>query len=89
MRVLFIVATLSLALASLDARRTADADAPTAAAPNPPTPPTPATPAAADDAGAAAAAAHAKRTACRKEAKTKKLVGADKTAFMKSCLEAK
>jgi hypothetical protein len=29
-----------------------------------------------------------KRTACLKEAKTKKLIGADKTAFLKSCIEA-
>jgi hypothetical protein len=32
-----------------------------------------------------AAAKHAKRTACLQEAKTKKLLGADKTAFLKSC----
>jgi hypothetical protein len=36
----------------------------------------------------AAAAKHVKRTACLKEAKTKKLIGADKTAFLKSCIEA-
>lgn len=35
-----------------------------------------------------AAAKHAKRTACLKDAKTKKLVGADKTAFLKSCIAA-
>lgn len=35
-----------------------------------------------------AAAKHAKRTACLKSAKTKKLVGADKTAFLKSCIAA-
>jgi hypothetical protein len=35
-----------------------------------------------------AAAKHAKRTACLKDAKTKKLVGADKTAFLKSCVAA-
>jgi psiF repeat len=45
--------------------------------------PTPA-PAASGD----AAAKHAKRTACLKEAKTKKLVGADKTSFLKSCIAA-
>jgi hypothetical protein len=44
----------------------------------------PATPAPPSD----AAAKHAKRTACLKEAKTKKLVGADKTAFIKSCIAA-
>jgi hypothetical protein len=35
-----------------------------------------------------AAAKHAKRTACLKDAKTKKLVGADKTAFLKNCMAA-
>jgi hypothetical protein len=35
-----------------------------------------------------AAAKHVKRTACLKEAKTKKLIGAEKTAFLKSCIEA-
>ena len=35
-----------------------------------------------------AAAKHAKRTACLKDAKTKKLVGADKTAFLKTCIAA-
>ena len=35
-----------------------------------------------------AAAKHLKRTACLKEAKTKKLIGAEKTAFLKSCIDA-
>ena len=35
-----------------------------------------------------AAAKHTKRTACLKDAKTKKLVGAEKTAFLKSCIAA-
>jgi hypothetical protein len=35
-----------------------------------------------------AAAKHAKRTACLKDAKTKKLMGADKTAFLKNCIAA-
>jgi hypothetical protein len=35
-----------------------------------------------------AAAKHAKRTACRKQAKDKKLVGADKNTFIKNCLAA-
>jgi len=34
-----------------------------------------------------AAAKHLKRTACLKEAKTKKLIGAEKTAFLKNCIE--
>ena len=35
-----------------------------------------------------AAAKHAKRTACIKNAKAKKLVGAQKTAFIKECMAA-
>jgi hypothetical protein len=35
-----------------------------------------------------AAAKHLKRTACLKEAKTKRLIGAEKTAFLKSCIES-
>jgi hypothetical protein len=35
-----------------------------------------------------AAAKHAKRTACLKDAKGKKLVGAEKTAFLKTCIAA-
>lgn len=34
------------------------------------------------------AARHAKRTACLKEAKSRKLVGAQKTAFIKECTAA-
>jgi hypothetical protein len=34
------------------------------------------------------AAKHAKRTACLKDAKSRKLIGADKTAFLKTCTEA-
>jgi hypothetical protein len=32
-----------------------------------------------------AAARHARRTACLQKAKTKKLIGADKTQFLKTC----
>jgi hypothetical protein len=35
-----------------------------------------------------AAAKHAKRTACLKDAKAKKLVGAEKTEFLRSCMAA-
>ena len=35
-----------------------------------------------------AAARHAKRTACLKEAKARKLIGAKKAAFLKECLAA-
>jgi psiF repeat len=34
-----------------------------------------------------AAAKHLKRTACLKDAKTKKLVGAQRSAYVKTCLE--
>ncbi len=50
-----------------------------------------ATPDAATPASAAsgdAAAKHAKRTACLKDAKAKKLVGADKTSFLHACIAA-
>lgn len=36
----------------------------------------------------AAAKRHAKRTACLKNARTKKLIGPDKTAFLKNCIAA-
>ncbi len=39
-----------------------------------------------DPAAGDPAAKHAKRTACLKDAKGKKLVGADKTAFIKRCI---
>jgi hypothetical protein len=53
----------------------------------------PANPAAAPPAVPAAAnsddaAKHAKRTNCLKEAKVKKLIGAQKTAFIKDCVSA-
>lgn len=35
-----------------------------------------------------AAAKHAKRTLCRKQAKSKKLVGAHKTTYIKDCMSA-
>ena len=38
--------------------------------------------------GADAAARHAKRTECVKEAKARKLVGADKNSFIKDCIAA-
>jgi hypothetical protein len=43
---------------------------------------------AATAAGDAAAKKHAKRTACLKDAKSKKLVGADKTSYLKNCIAA-
>jgi hypothetical protein len=50
--------------------------------------PAPATPATATPAAPDAAARHAKRAACLKDAKAKKLVGAEKTSFLKTCIAA-
>jgi hypothetical protein len=52
----------------------------TAAPPSAPTP---------DAAASDAAARHAKRTACLKQAKSKKLVGAEKNSFIKDCVAAR
>ena len=35
-----------------------------------------------------AAARHAKRTSCLKEARARKLIGTEKTAFLKHCIDA-
>jgi hypothetical protein len=58
---------------------------PTAAAKPPTTPVLPSKPPAGSAADNEAAAKHAKRTACIKEARAKKLVGAQKTAYIKNC----
>jgi hypothetical protein len=42
----------------------------------------------ADSFAAQAAARHAKRTGCLKEAKEKKLVGSNRDAYVKDCLDA-
>jgi hypothetical protein len=60
----------------------------TSAAPAPSPAPAPAPAPAAGPMSSDAAAKHAKRTACLKEAKTKKLMGADKTSFLKNCIAA-
>ena len=75
---------LSLSAVTAFAASPTSADAPAA---------TPATAAAAPGTPAAtppsdAAAKHAKRTACLKNARAKKLVGADKTSFHKTCIAA-
>jgi hypothetical protein len=57
---------------------------PGAAAPG--TAATPTSPPAAAPPPGDAAAKHAKRTACLKDAKAKKLVGAEKTAFLRNCI---
>jgi hypothetical protein len=103
MRALLPAATVCLLLSSLTggfAGALADPSGdPVTGAPPTPTPtsvtPAPAapaasTPVAANTAGADsdAAAKHAKRTACLKDAKTKKLLGAQKTAYVKDCVAA-
>ena len=40
-------------------------------------------------AGAEAAARHAKRMACLKQAKTKKLLGTDRNSYVKACVTAR
>jgi hypothetical protein len=78
MRPAIVASALCLGLLSLAAL---------AATPETPAPPSAAPPSAApvanDD-----AAKHAKRTACLKDAKTRKLIGAEKTAFLKTCIDA-
>jgi hypothetical protein len=65
------------------------ASTPAAAAAPPAATPAPGTPAAATPAASGdAAAKHAKRTACLKDAKAKKLVGADRTSFLNACIAA-
>jgi hypothetical protein len=68
-------------------------DAPAGAPASPASAPAAATPAAAATTTSAvtdsdAAAKHAKRTVCLKNAKAKKLVGAQKTTFIKDCVAA-
>jgi hypothetical protein len=101
MRLAFAASVLSLgalglgilALADQPAAPQAPAPAATAAAPTA-APPTPTRPASTAPASASAtvpgdaAARHVKRRACLKEAKTKKLIGAEKTAFLKDCIDA-
>jgi hypothetical protein len=55
--------------------------------PEPPKNPDPATVAVASTANDDAAK-HAKRTACLKEAKAKKLIGAERSAYLKDCIAA-
>ena len=65
------------------------AGSPAAPAPTAPTAPAAtAIPAAGTSTDGDAAAKHAKRTACLKDAKAQKLVGAKKTAFVKDCVAA-
>lgn len=52
------------------------------------TPPAPAEAPSADAGASADAARHVKRTACIKEARAKKLLGAQRNAYIKSCVAA-
>ncbi len=77
------VVALLIAVSALAASRAAE---PPAAAP----PPAPATPPSSagstSSADSDAAARHARRTACINQARAKKLVGAHKAAYIKSCI---
>jgi hypothetical protein len=89
MRLAFTASALCLSILVSAAQPAASqAPAPSTAAPaSAPAPvfaPAPASTAAAGD----AAAKHAKRTACLKETKARKLLGAEKTAFLKDCIGA-
>jgi psiF repeat len=68
------VALLALSVGFADIPPPGDAAAGAAATPAPPP--------------SSDAAKHAKRTACLKDAKAKKLVGPEKTSFIKSCIAA-
>jgi hypothetical protein len=57
-------------------------------APAPTATPAPSSAASADNFAAQAAARHAKRTGCLKEAKERKLVGSNRDAYVKDCLDA-
>ncbi|MGO9037612.1 MAG: PsiF family protein [Steroidobacteraceae bacterium] len=86
MRALLPTATVLLLLSPLWTVP-ADAQSAAAAAPAPAATPTAGTPAA-TAADNEAAAKHAKRTACRKKARAQKLVGDEKTTFIKDCVDA-
>jgi hypothetical protein len=87
-RLTIVAAGLCLALLQTAAGFAATPPTPPAAAPvvNAAAPAT-GTPAGEPAAGDAAAK-HAKRTACLKDAKTKKLVGAEKNAYVMNCISA-
>ena len=85
MRLSTLAAAVVLSLSAVTAFAAPSASADTPAA-TPATAAAPGTPAAAPPSDAAAK--HAKRTACLKNARAKKLVGADKTSFIKTCIAA-
>jgi hypothetical protein len=81
MRLAFTASALCLSILVFAAQQaTSQTPAPSTA--------TPASTAASTPAAGDAAAKHAKRTACLKETKTRKLLGAEKTAFLKDCIGA-
>jgi psiF repeat len=80
MRAAFRASALCLCLSVVAIQATPSQTPTSSAAPGA----TPAATTAADD----AAAKHAKRTACLAQAKAQKLVGAEKTAYLKSCIDA-
>jgi hypothetical protein len=82
MRFAFTAIALGLSLSVLAAAP----PAPQTAAPQTPAPA--ATAPSGTQAANDAAAKHAKRTACLKEAKARKLISAEKTAFLKNCMDA-
>jgi len=94
MRLAFAASALCLGalglglLALAEQPATSPPPAPAATAPASTTPAASATPVAAAPAVAGdAAARHVKRTACLKDAKARKLIGAEKTAFLKTCID--
>jgi hypothetical protein len=86
MRFLITATALAFSLTplagGLAAPAPANQAAPAAATPSTTPSPAPAPP------NSDAAAKHAKRTACLKGAKAKKLVGGEKTAYIKNCVAA-
>jgi hypothetical protein len=83
MRLAFAASALCLSI-SVFAAQQAASQTPAPSTATPTSTATPAPTAAAGD----AAAKHAKRTACLKETKARKLLGAEKTAFLKDCIGA-
>jgi hypothetical protein len=83
MRLAFTASALCLSILVFAAQQaTSQTPAPTTAAP------ASTSAAASSPAAGDAAAKHAKRTACLKETKARKLLGAEKTAFLKDCISA-
>jgi hypothetical protein len=82
MRPAFTASALCLSILVFAAQQaTSETPAPSVATPS-------ATTAPASTTAGDAAAKHAKRTACLKETKARKLLGAEKTAFLKDCISA-